>query len=257
MNSDRIYHRQYTLTTQDQADELDAAWQEIVAGKRHRLETAAIELDAIMDRAMLGLEVIVSQIERHPESATATRLVRFLAAMYNGYDYHFDVTDLRMFDRRLQGACIDYLNYDRLAKAEVHHHLPGGDLQLQDWFEAYGVYPRITLNTEDEQPARLSVVEKLACLSRNDIIREAINIALGKQEALSFGCLVSVAERDGWNARAAGAERPVKHVRRLRDQVLRPLCGARASEWIESGFDFGSVSCEDCKHLLLQYDVQK
>ena len=247
MNSDRTYHRHYTLQTEDQANELDAAWQEIVAGKRRRLETAADELDAIMDRAMLGVQEIVRQIERHPESTTATRLIRFLAAMYNGYDYHCDVTDFRTFDRKLQQACIDYLNYDRLAKAEIHCHLPGGDQQLQGWLEAYRVYPRISLNAEDEQPARLSLVEKLACRSRNDIIREAINLALERQEALAFGCLVSAAER-------GGPAQPSKHVRRLSEPLVRPLCGGHASEWIETRFDFGSVSCEVCRHALLSYD---
>jgi len=36
-------------------------------------------------------------------------------------------------DIKLANACIDYLNYDRLAKAEVHTHLPDGGRQME-WF---------------------------------------------------------------------------------------------------------------------------
>ena len=77
-------HIQVTLdvATQSQAAELNAAWQEIVAGQR--------------------------AVEEHPGTGQARRLVRFLAGLYNGGGFPFDLTDLRV------------------AKAEVHTHLPGG-----------------------------------------------------------------------------------------------------------------------------------
>jgi len=68
--------------------------------------------------------------------------VRFLAALYNGYEYAFDLIDLRALDTRLANACLDYLNYDRLGKQEVHHHLVGGERELHHWIEPYGIQPR-------------------------------------------------------------------------------------------------------------------
>lgn len=49
-----------------------------------------------------------------------TRLVLFLAGVYNGSDYPFDLTWLRMLDTKLANACLDYLNFDRLGVNEVH-----------------------------------------------------------------------------------------------------------------------------------------
>ena len=68
--------------------------------------------------------------------------MRFLAALYNGYDDVFDLIDLRALDTRLANACLDYLNSDRLGKQEVHHHLCGGERELQRWIERYGIQPR-------------------------------------------------------------------------------------------------------------------
>jgi hypothetical protein len=44
----------FDVATDDQARELSAAWQEIVSGKTTRIETAAEDLNEIMERAMTG-----------------------------------------------------------------------------------------------------------------------------------------------------------------------------------------------------------
>jgi hypothetical protein len=116
----------YQLSTEDQAEELTAAWLEILSGKRPRLTMAARDLDEIMERARGALQAIVKAIEENPGTGQTGRLVRFLAGVYNGNEFPFDLTDLRALDTELANACIDYLNYDRLAKAEVHTHLPDG-----------------------------------------------------------------------------------------------------------------------------------
>ena len=72
-------------------------------------------------------------IEEHPGTGQTGRLVRFLAGVYNGGNFPFDLTDLRALDAELANACIDYLNYDQLGKVEVHTHLPDGGRQMQ-WF---------------------------------------------------------------------------------------------------------------------------
>ena len=78
---------------------------------------------------------------------------RFLAAVYNGHEFHFDLTDLGALDTDLANACIDYLNYDRLSKAEVHTHLPDGGRQMQWFISQHGIRPRLHLSSYDEHEA--------------------------------------------------------------------------------------------------------
>ncbi|EQD69869.1 hypothetical protein B1A_06596, partial [mine drainage metagenome] len=78
----------------------------------------------------------------HPGTGQARRLVKFLAGVYNGEDYPFDLGELRALDTALANACLDYLNYDRLGKREVHKHLKSGDRDLHRWFERYDLLRR-------------------------------------------------------------------------------------------------------------------
>lgn len=57
----------------------------------------------------------------------ARRLAWFLAAVYNGALFPFDLTQLRGTRYRAR-ACLDYLNYDRLGRREVHR-----------WIADYGI----------------------------------------------------------------------------------------------------------------------
>jgi hypothetical protein len=101
-----------------------------------------------MDRAQEALQIIETAIGNNPTSGQAGRLVRFLAGLYSGSDYPFDLTDLRLLDTRLANACLDYLNYDRLGKREVHRHLTGGDRRLHQWLEDCGISPRMDHDTD-------------------------------------------------------------------------------------------------------------
>jgi hypothetical protein len=64
------------------------------------------DLHEIMDRAMMGLQRILKAIEEHPGTGQAERLTRFLAGVYNGNAFPFDLTDLRVLDAELTNACI-------------------------------------------------------------------------------------------------------------------------------------------------------
>jgi hypothetical protein len=144
---------------------LRAAWEEIVSGKRVRLQTAAVELEEIMERAWPALQKIVKAIEDHPGSGQTRRLIRFLASIYNGYEFHFDLTDLRVLDTELANACVDYLNYDRLAKAEVHIHLPSRGRQIQKFIADYGIRPQPRFSDNKAHELRLRALA--ARLGRN------------------------------------------------------------------------------------------
>lgn len=102
-----------SVASEAQLAELDAAWREIVTGKRlPRTEALEQDTEAIMERARDGLAMMVKFIEQNAAASTSARLVKFIAGMYNGDDYHVDLTDLRTFDSPLATAVLDYLNYD-------------------------------------------------------------------------------------------------------------------------------------------------
>src|ERR1700735_4237275 len=179
----------FQVTTPSQAAELNAAWQEIVAGHRTRLHTAAEATHEIMERARLGLSRIVTAVEEHPGTGQGRRLARFLAGVYNGNDYPFDLTDLRALDIELANACIDYLNYDRLAKAEVHTHLPGGGKQMQAILHNAGVTPRPRFSGDDNHESRLFALAERKDKHVDEFVREAIEDFLSAREAKIFGGL--------------------------------------------------------------------
>jgi hypothetical protein len=112
---------------------------ELFAGKRTRAELLERERALICERAITALQVIVTAIESHPGTGQVGRLVRFLAGLYNGSDYPFDLSDLRALDTRLANACLDYLNYDRLGISDLDKHVEGGGRRLLAWFEEYGI----------------------------------------------------------------------------------------------------------------------
>jgi hypothetical protein len=56
------------------------------------------------------------------------------------HTFHRDVSVLSI--THLANACINFLNYDRLGKQEVHHHLAGGERQLHQWLADYEIKPR-------------------------------------------------------------------------------------------------------------------
>src|SRR5271165_2301003 len=122
-----------------QRDEFDRAMREIVAGERPRMDALERDLAQIKTRAMAALQDIEKAINDHPTTGQAKRLVRFLAGVYNGSDYPFDLTELRGLDTKLANACLDYLNFDRLGISEVHKHLANGDRDLHRWLEEYEI----------------------------------------------------------------------------------------------------------------------
>lgn len=124
-----------------QRDEFERAMVEIIAGGRPRMDNLDRDAGAITRRALEALKVIESAIRSHPTTGGAHRLVKFLAGMYNGQDYPFDLTELRGLDTALANACLDYLNYDRLGIKEVHKHLSNGDSDLHRWLQEYGIQP--------------------------------------------------------------------------------------------------------------------
>ena len=235
----------FEVATDSQAAELNAAWAEILAGKRTRLNTAAEDLNEIMERARTALQIITNAIETNPGTGQSRRLVRFLAGVYNGSDFPFDLTDLRTLDTELANACIDYLNYDRLGKAEVHTHLPAGDNQMQSILENAGVRPTPHFSSDDNHESRLFALAERKERHPDDFVREAIEDLLSRQEAKTFGGLLATQP-------SSDGDRPHIHARNIGDATANPLCGATDGSWSARGFDFLCLTCRDCQSLVLE-----
>jgi len=167
------------VSNEAEARELQEAWEEIVSGKKlSRAEALEHATETVMERARLALEIIETAIRDNPTTGQAGRLVRFLAGVYNGEDYPFVLTELRALDTELANACLDYLNYDRLAKREVHHHLAGGDRALHGWMKDYGVEPPPHLT--QVQRKDLAQLTEQTGHDEDELLGEAIHLLLDK-----------------------------------------------------------------------------
>jgi len=234
----------FEVSTESEAEELNAVWHEILSGKRTRLTTAAEDLNEIMERAMAGLQKIVTAIEENPGSGQTGRLTRFLAGVYNGGEFPFDLTDLRVLDTELANACIDYLNYDRLAKAEVHTHLPDGGRQMQWFIAQHGIRPRLHLSNYDEHESRLFALAERLDRETGAILKEALEDLLSQYESKTFGGVLATQP-------SPDSDRPLVHARLLGEGVDEPLCGATDGPWSARGFDFLRLTCYECQTLVL------
>jgi hypothetical protein len=234
----------FDVATDAQAAELSVAWEEIVCGERTRLTTAAKDRDEIMGRAMTGLQTIVRAIESNPGTGQTRRLVRFLAGAYNGHDFPFDLTDLRVLDTELANACIDYLNYDRLSKAEVHTHLPDGGRQMQWFIAQHGIRPQLHLSSDDQHQSRLFALAERLDRDADALLKETLEDLLTRYEAKTFGGLLATQP-------SPDSDRALVHVRLLTESAVKPLCGATDGPWSPRSFEFRRVTCPECQSQVL------
>ncbi|WP_454744038.1 DUF7673 family protein [Cupriavidus necator] len=67
----------------------------------------------------------------------AGTVARFLAGLYNGTDFPFDLTELRGLDADLFEHCLAVLRLDNQPKVKIHRYLPDGNERFQrliaDW----------------------------------------------------------------------------------------------------------------------------
>jgi hypothetical protein len=102
-----------------------------------KIEAAKLEAT---DRAVAGLEVLAKAIRTNPTAGQTRRLVRFLAGVYNGPYFPFDLTDLRGLDLELATACLDVLALDHFGIREIHNWGPVSAEELNKWFLDEGLY---------------------------------------------------------------------------------------------------------------------
>ena len=66
-------------------------------------------------------------------------IARFLAGLYNGYRFPFDLTDFRCLDRELFEHCLNVLRMDYRPQQEVHEYFQAGGQKWEDMIRAWGL----------------------------------------------------------------------------------------------------------------------
>lgn len=97
----------------------------------------------VQARAVESLGVLVTSIKRHPTAGQSGVLVAFLAGLYNGGEYPFDLTQLRSVDLDLVGACLKVLAYNCIRTGgEIHEWGQFDEAELHSWIEREGIHGR-------------------------------------------------------------------------------------------------------------------
>jgi len=79
------------------------------------------------DQGLDSLEYLLRIAER--DTGQSGVVARFLAGLYNGTDFLFDLTDLRSLDSDLLEHCLNVLRLDSRPSVEVHQYFPGGQVR--------------------------------------------------------------------------------------------------------------------------------
>lgn len=89
--------------------------------------------DAGLDSLMALLDVA----ER--DTGQSGVVARFLAGLYNGTDYPFDLTELRRLDADLFEHCLGVLRLDNQPSVEMHSYVPDGEARWRRMIATWGL----------------------------------------------------------------------------------------------------------------------
>jgi hypothetical protein len=88
-------------------------------------EVRAGDRDAALDSLALLFHLT------EDDSGQAAVIARFLASLYNGKDFPFDMTELRDLDEDLLEHCLAVLRLDSRHSIEIHRYFPDGEARWQ------------------------------------------------------------------------------------------------------------------------------
>lgn len=85
-----------------------------------------------------GLDSLVHLVNvTEGDSGQCGIIARFLAGLYNGTEFPFDLTELRGLDLDLFEHCLAVLRLDNVPAVEIHKYFPDGDARwkrmIKDW----------------------------------------------------------------------------------------------------------------------------
>lgn len=83
------------------------------------------------------------------DAGQAWVIARFLAGLYKGDDFPFDLTELRRLDEDLFEHCMAVLRLDHRPAAEIHNYFPGGAARWQMLINQWSIGARSTAQPEE------------------------------------------------------------------------------------------------------------
>jgi hypothetical protein len=101
----------------------------------------AAEVRAQDHDAGLDSLVVLFDLARS-DTGQAGIVARFLAGLYNGMDFPFDLTELRGLDCDLFEHCLAVLRLDNRPKVEIHRYLPDGEQRMKQLLLDWGLMTR-------------------------------------------------------------------------------------------------------------------
>ncbi|WP_455285772.1 DUF7673 family protein [Cupriavidus necator] len=113
-------------------------------------EIRAQDRDAGLDSLMYLLEAAES------DSGQACVVAAFLAGLYNGRDFPFDLTELRVLDADLFEHCLQVLRLDHGPQVEVHQYFPDGTARWQRLIAQWRLDPMPPAEPPPAPDARLA-----------------------------------------------------------------------------------------------------
>lgn len=89
-------------------------------------------------RGVEAFERLLASAERS-DTGQAGRVARFLAGLYNGEAFPFDLFELRAVDLAIGDDMLCCLNAHRWAVADLHSQVSDGDQRVRRMIEAWGM----------------------------------------------------------------------------------------------------------------------
>jgi hypothetical protein len=116
----------------------EACIQDLMTGRYHA-EVATTQ-DALV-AGVAALNRLLERVKQHWHTGQSRRIVAFMAGLYNGSDYPFDLTELRALDRDIVADCLMVLQLHSLGLKEVHRYIEHGDTLWPELIGEYGIKP--------------------------------------------------------------------------------------------------------------------
>lgn len=131
--------RRYVLQVPAAAVPIAAACVEDLMAGRYQRQVAADQ--DVISAGLAALERLLERVAQHWHTGQSRRIVAFLAGLYNGTDYPFDLTELRAVDRDIAEDCLALLALDARGLKEVHRYVENGDEKWAAMIADYGLTP--------------------------------------------------------------------------------------------------------------------
>lgn len=150
-------------------------WREFLMGDTPQ-DQAIRQRAADRNQGIASLRELVRVAQR--DSGQCRYIARFLAGLYNGPRFPFDLTDLRAIDDHLWEHCMAVLRLDRHPEKEVHgYFVDGSDLWENHIIKEWDLDKQAALHAafmlagfleQSESPARRQLAEQISAWRREN-----------------------------------------------------------------------------------------